>query len=49
MVNIGRQDLVRAGHDQDSEQNGGNFGGRRGVFSQMFHMLILGNNKVSAF
>ena len=26
MVNIGRQDLVRAGRDQDSEQNGGNFG-----------------------
>ena len=49
MVNIGRQDLVRAGRDQDSEQNGGNFGGRRGVCSQMFHTLILGNNKVSAF
>ena len=49
MVNIGGQDLVRAGRDQDSEQNRSNFGRRRGVCLQMFHTLILGNNKVCAF
>ena len=48
MVNNGRQNLVRAGREQDSEQNGGIFGGRRGVCSRMFHTLILGNNKFSA-